>query len=380
MKIGYFVNRIGPYHDARFREVSDCDIIAIEMFAKDATYSWDQTKDRPYANTTLFDNELSSPNIQQYQRAIISVVNKYKLDVLAIPGWSSAWAIVATEIGVREDIPIILLSDTFQLRSNSLLELFVKRSLVSVFSSALTAGSPHQRFLHSLGMKPTQTFDGYDVVDNSFFKYNNSNPLINGPYILCVARFVWEKKLSFLLQEYARSNSRKTHKLVLAGDGPERFKLQSLADKLGISASVCFVGFVSYPEVRTLYRHADLFILPSKSETWGLSVNEAMASSLPVLVSNACGCAEDLVKSGLNGQIIYPDKEGSISEGLDNILCSQNRGEMGQKSLEIIDKWGLSRFRENLLNAGIAAITHHKSSLKKRLLKRVILRAALNKF
>ena len=64
-----------------------------------------------------------------------------------------------------------------------------------------------------------------------------------------------------------------------------------------------FCGFVNQKEMPSLYASCDVFVLPSISETWGLSVNEAMASGKAVIVSDRCGCATDLVDHGINGYI-----------------------------------------------------------------------------
>lgn len=111
--------------------------------------------------------------------------------------------------------------------------------------------------------------------------------------------------------------------------------------------TVHFLSFLSQARLKTIYRNATFFILPSKyGETWGLVVNEAMASRLPVLVSNQAGCASTLVKPGVNGFTFSSHDE----EELANLLIKatsieeKEREVMGSKSLEIISEWGLERF------------------------------------
>ena len=105
--------------------------------------------------------------------------------------------------------------------------------------------------------------------------------------------------------------------------------------------TVHFLPFLSQARLKTIYRNATFFILPSKyGETWGLVVNEAMASRLPVLVSNQAGCASTLVKKGVNGFTFSPDNINELSELLYRMdkLTDQIRNEMGQKSREIISE------------------------------------------
>jgi glycosyltransferase involved in cell wall biosynthesis len=69
--------------------------------------------------------------------------------------------------------------------------------------------------------------------------------------------------------------------------------------------NVHFVGFKNQNEIKSFYYAADLLVVPSDFETWGLVVNEAFSCSLPALVTDQCGVAGDLVLSGQTGDI-YP--------------------------------------------------------------------------
>ena len=108
-----------------------------------------------------------------------------------------------------------------------------------------------------------------------------------------------------------------------------------------------FVSFATQEHLRTLYRNASFFILPSRfGETWGLSVNEAMASALPVLVSNQSGCASTLVSEDRNGFTFSPDNLEELCFLLLRMheMPASERKKMGKESLSIISNWGLERF------------------------------------
>ncbi len=79
--------------------------------------------------------------------------------------------------------------------------------------------------------------------------------------------------------------------LVLLGDGPLKPTLLKLISSLGLESCVHLPGFKQYDELPVYLGLAETFIHASTTEQWGLVVNEAMASGLPVLVSNRCGCA-----------------------------------------------------------------------------------------
>src|SRR5207248_580451 len=86
--------------------------------------------------------------------------------------------------------------------------------------------------------------------------------------------------------------------LVYAGDGQMRADLAALARELGVSERVKFMGFVNQSQLPETYRAADILVLPSEYEPFGLVVNEAMACGLPAIVSDQVGARFDLVRHG----------------------------------------------------------------------------------
>ena len=81
---------------------------------------------------------------------------------------------------------------------------------------------------------------------------------------------------------------------------------------LGLDNDVIFPGFIQYDELPAYYGLAKAFIHASTVEQWGLVVNEALAAGLPVLVSERCGCAPDLVREGRERLHLRPDRYQSI--------------------------------------------------------------------
>ena len=102
-----------------------------------------------------------------------------------------------------------------------------------------------------------------------------------------------------------------------------------------------------------MYAFAKGFVLPSTREPWGLVVNEAMAASLPVIVSNRCGCAEDLVRSESNGFVFDPVNETALTTCLTRMssLSDEQRSQQGEASLQRIARFSPQNFGEEI--AGI---------------------------
>jgi glycosyltransferase involved in cell wall biosynthesis len=163
---------------------------------------------------------------------------------------------------------------------------------------------------------------------------------------------------------------------VLLGDGPLRSSILNLRYSLGLEACVHLPGFKQYPVLPAYYGLAGAFVHASTKEPWGLVVNEAMASGLPVLVSNRCGCARDLVQEGVNGFTFDPynieemanammqvwSREQGAGCGKQNAEMlkagdtSTTLAEMGDASRAIISEWGPEQFAKGLKAAAEKAI------------------------
>lgn len=132
--------------------------------------------------------------------------------------------------------------------------------------------------------------------------------------LLFVGRLAPEKDLPTLLRAAARLRSGDARVLVaIAGSGMLEGDLRRLARELEVP--VDFRGFVSGQPLGELYAGADLFVLPSSSEPWGLVVNEAMHAGLPVFVSDHVG-SRPLIEPGLNGEIFPCGRPDALADCL----------------------------------------------------------------
>ncbi|MFQ5639063.1 MAG: glycosyltransferase [bacterium] len=140
-----------------------------------------------------------------------------------------------------------------------------------------------------------------------------------------VGRLDVRKGYDVLLQAVAhlKSNNFKI-KCILVGDGKERDQLQLLAKKLGIKDDVIFAGFQF--EIQSYLAGMDVFVLPSKTEGFGIAILEAMAAGCPVVASNVGGIPE-IIKPGVNGLLVNPDDAEQLASA---ILKLQDR-QLAQK-------------------------------------------------
>lgn len=203
-------------------------------------------------------------------------------------------------------------------------ETFKSILIRSLFDWAVCGGEAHRSYLHQLSFSIDRIASSYDVVDNSFFAetaaslQSQARPsYLPERYFLYVGRLSPEKNVDGLLHAY--SEYRKlggTWSLVLVGAGPAETSLRDLAGKSGHSKDISFMGLKTYHELPSFYAFACCFVLPSTREPWGLVVNEAMASGLPVIVSMRCGCAKSLIDDEVTGLVFDPSDESALAQAL----------------------------------------------------------------
>ncbi len=166
-----------------------------------------------------------------------------------------------------------------------------------------------------------------------------------------VGKMISLKQISDLIMALAElRESRPELKLrgLLAGDGPLRSELEKLAARLNVPTT--FTSFLNQSEVAKAYVAADCLVLSSRSETWGLVVNEALACGLPCIVSDKVGCGVDLIVPGVNG-LIYPQSNvPRLAERLAVVAGGELRLNCGDKRVrELLLKFSPDRAAQGIL-------------------------------
>jgi len=166
--------------------------------------------------------------------------------------------------------------------------------------------------------------------------------------ILWSAKFI-SKKRPYDMIEAFQDLSLPNVVLIMLGDGIlyEEIKHYLVENNL---TSILLLGFVNQSEIAKYYGIADVYVMTSgKGETWGLSVNEAMNFALPIIISDACGCAYDLIQNNING-FIYPEGDlEALNNALYTILSSSNFSSLAaQQSLEKIKTFSFTTIISNI--------------------------------
>ncbi len=281
--------------------------------------------------------------------ALWNRLNRLNPSVVLIPGYYTLPAIAAALWAkLKRRRSVLMTESTADDHPRHWWKEAPKRLLLrALFDWAVAGGASHRRYLTRLGFRSRRIARFYDVVDNAFFReraealrkhYCAADFDLPERYFLFVGRLAAEKNVDGLLDAYvAYRRAGGPWSLVVVGDGPERERLEIAARSSGFSG-IHFEGLKKSGDLPQYYAFASCFVLPSRREPWGLVVNEAMASGLPVIVSRHCGCAEDLVTPGGNGFIFDPAAASELESRLTAVSALSDRElcEMGTRSAALI--------------------------------------------
>lgn len=367
----------GPYHLARLNALGATQpTLGVEIAARSGTYRWQRMElDTSFKRRTLFDvDDISELTRIEIDRAVAEELNQFRPDIVFAPGWTSREALSALRWSLAHNVPCVVMSESTRAdRPRGALREGIKRQVVKRFSGGFVGGDPHKKYLVELGMESERISLGFDVVDNAYFadsarrlradaQRQRAKLGLPERYILASARFISIKNLHGLVDAFARFRRLRPASqtsLVLLGDGPERSAIEARRAELELNSAILMPGFKQYDELPIYYSLADCFVHVSSHEPWGLVVNEAMASDLPVIVSKACGCAANLVEHDGNGYLVSHCNLDEIARRIAQVDDDPSRRlGMAKRSGEIIACWGPDRFVAGATEAAAIAKQH----------------------
>jgi len=284
------------------------------------SFDWDVDLLSGYSHRFL-KNVSTRPGVSHFSGCdtpeIRDLIRAGKFDAFIVVGWylktfwQAAWACR------RAGVPVLARGDSQLLTPRSPLKRLVKsathRLLLRQFDGFLAVGRRHREYLDHYGVPAGKIFMAPHFVDNEWFAVRaeedrkrrseirsqwgaNDGTLV----ALFVGKFIEKKRPVELLLALAQLRDQGVATIgVFVGAGELEAELQAVAERLGVTTK--FVGFKNQTELPACYVSADVLVLPSVNETWGLVVNEAMACGLPAIVSDAVGCAPDLIDEGKTG-------------------------------------------------------------------------------
>jgi glycosyltransferase involved in cell wall biosynthesis len=288
--------------------------------------------------------------------------------VLLLEGWGAPRMLLAMALAVLARVPFIVASDTHEPAGGrrGVLRTAVRtmaiRPLVRRAAVLFPGGTPQARYIrelvgndrHALVIAHmTVDTDGFaraarEVTPQERAAVRSSWGCRDGDIaLLFVGRLVQEKGLLLLVRALERLRDVPI-RLVVYGAGPLESELRRNAERLPIHMA----GVAGKEELASAYASGDVFVLPSLYEPWGLVVNEAMASGLPCVVSDAVGSSEDLIAAGETGSVFPSGDVAALAELLRSLAGDGSlRRRMGVAAQRRMQDWSMSTYAASVERA-----------------------------
>jgi glycosyltransferase involved in cell wall biosynthesis len=271
-------------------------------------------------------------------RGVRRELRRFRPDVVVIGGWNQPAYFQAA----RARLPLVswVESTARDARSgNRLLEL-LKRRLVAATDAFLVPGSAAREYVQSFGVEHGRIAVAPNAAEPAFVESiqrqrQRRDELrarlgVDRLCFLSVGRLAPEKGHDVLLRAAAEVPA----DVAVVGTGPQEQKLRALAPR-----NARLLGGLSRPELASWYVAADAFVLASRSEPWGIVVNEAAGAGLPIVVTDAVGAGRDLVEPDGNGLVVPAGDEGALRAALERVTGDDAfRGRAGARSLELAEQ------------------------------------------
>jgi glycosyltransferase involved in cell wall biosynthesis len=259
-------------------------------------------------------------------------------DVVLIPGWHSITLVRALGACRRGRIPVLYRGDTHLGNAprgwRRVPWAARTRLLLRCFDGYLSVGRRARAHLERFGGPRARIWSAPHGVDNAFFAASAaphltpagrvvgraSLGLAPGDFAVLFAGKLEPKKRPLDLVR-AMARLRPGARLVVVGAGELEAECREEAKRLGVE--VAWAGFLNQSELGRAYAAADCLALPSDwGETWGLVVNEALATGLPCVVSDRVGCAPDLITPGVTGEVFAMGDVGALAAALERVRAT----------------------------------------------------------
>lgn len=315
-------------------------------------------------------------------RDVISLLQK-QYDQIIFGGYSTGTQMYAIEYLRRKKIPFAIEADGGMIKTESFIHYWIKKHFIGSANAWLSSGKlttdyflhygakkesiywypltsqkkaevvKAREYLNEFVEKPNtkkQLIENDLVLQNKFIskklydikKYARETLKIKeSRMILFVGQLIYRKGIDVLLHA-AKFVPNDIAVLIVGGEPTEEYL--SIKKELRLD-HVYFENFKVKKDLAKYYQAADLFVMPTREDIWGLVINEAMSYGLPIVSTDRCVAAMELVEDNVNGLIVPADDADALAKGIMCVLSADLR-EMGWQSLHKISSYTIEKMVE----------------------------------
>lgn len=333
MKVVFLTSIPAPYRVAFFNEwgkICDLTVIFERKASADRDDSWKNVDVRNFK--AVFLKGVNYKSNKAFCPGVVKTIKSLDYDVFIIGGYNTPTAMMAAGYLKRNHIPYILNADGGYVKKNCLIVNRIKRHFISAASMWTCSSDKTKEYFVYYGAKeemvrkyPFTSLYKRDILEKpvSPVEKEKCKKLLNIPektMVMSVGQFIRRKGFDVLLRAKKKLPAG-TGLYIIGGNETQEYK--KIVEDLGLS-NVHFIPFMKPDELARYYMAADIFVLPTREDIWGLVVNEAAAKGLPIVTTDNCIAGVEMIEDGKNGFIVPSEDEDAIADRVNRLLSDSD--------------------------------------------------------
>lgn len=333
MRVLFLTNIPSPYRVDFFNALGKkCDLTVLfeTSTAKDRDRKW--VADKIDNFTAIFMKGIKCGQAEAFCPEVVKYVAKKEYDVVVVGMYSSPTGMLAIEIMKLIKKKFIISSDGGIKKDDAGIKHWIKEHFISSASAWLSTGKVTDEYLMYYGARkelihryPFTSVKESDILESPIahadkIHYREKIGMKEDYIVLSVGQFIYRKGYDLLLS--ACRDLRGNIGVYIVGGKPTQEYLNQKKELC--LDNVHFIDFMSKIELSNFYKAADIFVLPTREDIWGLVINEAMAYGLPVITTEACVAGVEMIKNSTIGKIIPSDNVESIYSAINEFSISHS--------------------------------------------------------
>lgn len=328
MKVLYTTTAPAPYKVDMFEYLGKlCDLTVVFECSKQG-YREDSWLRKEFTNFTAIFIQGFIFRDRLISRQIVDIIQNENFDRIIIGMYSTPSNMIAMEYMRRKKVPYILSSDGGFIKKDTKLAYIIKKRYIGAAEAWLSTGEATNEYLVHYGANTDNIYiypfssvkkseiQEEDLSPNRIAEIRSELGVSEEKCVISVGQFIYRKGFDVLINacEFVSGN---VGIYIIGGTPTEEYN--RIMEKKNLQ-NIHFVGFKSKEELRKYYQAADLFVLPTREDIWGLVINEALANGLPVVTTEKCVAGLEMITEGVTGYIVPTNDSIALAEAINKAL------------------------------------------------------------
>jgi len=358
MKVFILTTVMAPYRVQLFNEIGKhCELYVCfeQMHSFERNDKW---YDKDFSDFNFVELKKWDESVSKIKWEVIKHIRNIRPDVVIAYEYSTNTSLVLMSYCQLTGIPYIINCDgAFVTKS---IKDIVKRFYISRAKGFISSGNMADKYLLHYGASAERIYHNHftslhkcDIIES--VPSNEEKKSIRArigigeeKMVLSVGQFIHRKGYDILLK--AMADFPDDVGVYIVG-GQATAEYEQIVGELNLK-NIHFLDFMPMEELRDYYQAADLFVLPTREDVWGLVVNEAMGCGLPVVTTDRCVAGIEMIKDGINGYIVPSENHKMLCDAMHTIISDEAlKNSMSEANLNIVSDYTYESSAKDIMSA-----------------------------